>query len=334
MYPSFIAAADAPINGAHLDVPSWHWVALISWFSLLIGIDLFLHRKDHAPKMRESVIQTLIWVALGIGLGFVIWAIYGSQAGAEYFGGFAIEKSLSIDNVFVWAIILSYFRIPAKYQHRVLFWGVFGALIFRAIFIFAGVAILDRFEFALAALGILLLWTGYKIFTGGSDEFDPKTSRMIKTLKKVIPVSHHLNGHALFTHEDGKRVATMLFVALCAIEVTDVFFAIDSVPAILAISRDPFIVFASNAAAILGLRALYFVFHGMKEKFWLLNRGLGIILVGVGIKMFISPSKVFGLDWFGIHIPIAVSLTFILSVLLMSIAASFYLPQPAKDEQH
>ncbi len=319
-------------NAAKLVVPNWHWAVLVGWFAFLLILDLVVfHRKDHEPSMRESITQTLIWVGLGIGLGFVMWAVYGGQAGAEYFSGFAIEKSLSIDNVFVWSIILGYFKVPGKYQHRVLFWGVFGALVFRALFIFAGVAVLERFEIALLLLGGLLLATGYKVFRGGNEEFDPETSGMIKWLKKVIPVSHHLHGHALFTHEKGQRVATMLFVALCAIEITDIFFAIDSVPAILAVARDPFIVFASNAAAILGLRALYFVFHGMKEKFWLLNRGLGIILVGVGVKMLISPHEILGLHWFGIHTPTAISLTFILSILIMSITASFYLPEPDKS---
>ena len=316
-------------NAALLHVPGWHWALLIGWFAFLLLVDLVIfHKEDHEPSMRESIVQTCIWVGLGIALGFVMWAAYGGQASAEYFSGFAIEKSLSIDNVFVWSILLSYFKVPTKYQHRVLFWGVFGALLFRALFIFAGVAILARFEIALVLLGILLLITGYKVFRGGNEEFDPETSVMIKWLKKVIPVSHKLHGHALFTKENGKRVATMLFVALCAIEITDILFAIDSVPAILAVARDPFIVFASNAAAILGLRALYFVFHGMKEKFWLLNRGLGIILVGVGLKMLISPEEIFGVHWFGVHTPTAISLTFILSILTMSIAASFYLPEP------
>ncbi len=320
-------------TAAKLTVPGWHWGLLIGWFAFLLILDLVVfHKEDHEPSMRESITQTIVWVSLGIALGFVIWAAYGGQASAEYFSGFAIEKSLSIDNVFVWSIILTYFKVPGKYQHRVLFWGVFGALLFRALFIFAGVAVLERFEIALFFLVILLLITGYKVFRGGSEEFDPETSGMIKWLKKIIPVSHHLHGHALFTHENGKRVATMLFVALCAIEITDIFFAIDSVPAILAVARDPFIVFASNAAAILGLRALYFVFHGMKDKFWLLNRGLGIILVGVGIKMLISPTEIFGFHWFGIHTSIAISLTFILSILTMSITASFYLPEPGKSD--
>ena len=329
----FVAVSSATQEAVRLQIPGWHWALLISWFAFLLLIDLIVHRKDHAPSMRESVVQTIIWVSLGVGLGFVMWWAYGAAASAEYFSGFAIEKSLSIDNVFVWSIILSYFRVPAKYQHRVLFWGIFGALAFRAIFIFAGVAILDRFEIALVLLGLLLLWTGYKIFRGGSDEFNPKTSRLIHFVKKAFPVSHSMDGHHFFVREKGIRHATILFLALCAIEITDILFAIDSVPAILAVARDPFIVFASNAAAILGLRALYFVFHGMKEKFWLLNRGLGIILVGVGIKMLISADKIFGINWLGIHIPTVVSLTFILSVLLMSITASFYIPQPEKKSE-
>ncbi len=325
----FFAASESAVELVRLDIPGWHWIVLISWFTLLLLLDLFVfHRKDHAPKMKESIIQTIVWVGLGIGLGILMWPLYGGHAAAEYFSGFAIEKSLSIDNVFVWSIILSYFRVPAKYQHRVLFWGIFGALIFRALFIFLGVAILDRFEIALILLGLLLLWTGYKIFGGGSDEFNPKTSRMIKFLRKFIHISHEIHGHSLFIKEGGKRVATVLFLALCAIELTDILFAIDSVPAILAVARDPFIVFASNAAAILGLRALYFVFHGMKERFWLLNRGLGIILIGVGIKMLISVDKVLGIDWFGYHVPTSLSLTFILSVLLISITASFHIANP------
>ncbi|TXG76542.1 TerC/Alx family metal homeostasis membrane protein [Patescibacteria group bacterium] len=318
-------------NAVKLSVPGWHWVLLLGWFGLLLLIDLVVfHREDHVPTLKQSITQTIIWVGLGIAMGFVFWPIYGGHASAEYFSGFAIEKSLSIDNVFVWSIILSYFNVPGKYQHRVLFWGVFGALLFRALFIFAGVALIERFEITLLLLGGLLLFTGYKVFRSGDNEFDPKRSVMIKWLKKIIPVSHNLHGHALFTHEDGKRVATMLFVALCAIELTDIFFAIDSVPAILAVARDPFIVFASNASAILGLRALYSVFHGMKDKFWLLNQGLGIILVGVGIKMLISPHEILGIPWLDIHTPTIVSLSFILGVLAISIAGSLRIAQPEK----
>lgn len=305
-------------------VPGWHWLLLISWFVFLILFDiLVLHRHDHKPSFKESSVQSLAWIALGVGLGLVFWPLYGANAAGQYFSGYLIEKSLSIDNVFVWSIILSYFAIPKKYQHRVLFWGVIGALIMRIIFIFAGIAVMERFEATLLIFGGILLYSGFKILTHDhGSEFDPSKSAFVKLCKKFIPVSHHLDGHKLFTHENGKRVATMLFMALLAVEFTDVLFAIDSVPAILAVSRDPYIVFASNAAAILGLRALYFVFDYIKEKFWLLNKALGLLLIGVGIKMLISPHELFGYHWFGIKIPTTISLltisTFVASAILLS----------------
>lgn len=317
-----------------LNIPGWHWAILISWFALLLILDLVVfHRKDKEPNLKTAIWQSIMWISLGVALGFVMWPIYGPKATSEYFSGFLIEKSLSIDNVFVWSAILGYFAIPRKYQHRVLFWGVFGALVLRAIFIFAGVAVIQSFQIALILLGALLLYSGYKIFTGGSGEFDPETSRMIVWLKKVIPVSHKLDGHKLFTHEKGKRVATLLFVALLAIEFTDILFAVDSVPAILAVARDPFIIFASNAAAILGLRALYFVFDELKNKFWLLNKGLGIILVGVGLKMVVSPDEIFGFNWLNWHISTNISLIVIILILTISMAASLYIkpPKQAKD---
>ena len=249
-----------------IHVPGWHWAILISWFALLLIVDiLVLHRKDHAPSLREAAAQSIVWVGLGVGLGVLFWPLYGADASGQYFSGYIIEKSLSIDNVFAWSVLLSYFRIPKQYQHRVLFWGVFGALVMRAIFIFAGIAALERFEPTLIIFGLILLYSGIKIFNSHEETaFDPTKSKSFKLLRKLIPVSHNLDGHNLFTRENGKRVATVLFIALLAIEMTDVIFAIDSVPAILAVSRDPFIVFSSNAAAILGLRALYFVFDKIK----------------------------------------------------------------------
>lgn len=317
-----------------INVPSWHWVILIGWFAALLIIDiLVLHRKDHSPSFREATLQSLVWIGLGIGLGLLFWPLYGSNAAGQYFSGYLIEKSLSIDNVFAWSVILTYFRIPKKYQHRVLFWGVFGALVMRAIFIFAGIAVLERFEPVLLLFGAILLYSGAKILLHSEeDEFDPAKSKTLKLLRRIIPVSHHLDGHNLFTHENGKRVATILFIALIAIELTDVVFAIDSVPAILAISRDPFIVFSSNAAAILGLRALYFVFDKIKEKFWLLNKALGLLLIGVGIKMVISPHTLFGRHWLGIEIPTSISLGTIAVFLTGVIVLSLMLENPADSK--
>lgn len=313
-----------------IHVPGWHWAALIGWFALLLVIDIVvLHKKDHSPSLREATLQSIVWIGLGIGLGILFWPLYGANAAGQYFSGYLIEKSLSIDNVFAWSVILTYFRIPKKYQHRVLFWGIFGALIMRAIFIFAGIAVLERFEPVLLLFGGILLYSGFKILTHSEeDEFDPAKSKVLNFFRRIIPVSHHLDGHNLFTRENGKRVATILFIALLAVELTDVVFAIDSVPAILAVSRDPFIVFSSNAAAILGLRALYFVFDKIKEKFWLLNKALGILLIGVGIKMIISPSQLFGRDWLGIHVPTGVSLGTIAIFLTGTIILSSVLTPP------
>ncbi len=326
--PPFVATASGAVE--HINVPYWHWIILIAWFSLLLVIDiLVLHRKDHEPTAREATVQSLVWIALGVGLGLLFWPIYGSAASSQYFSGYLIEKSLSIDNVFAWSVLLAFFKIPKKYQHRVLFWGVFGALIMRAIFIFAGIAVLERFEFTLIIFGLILLWSGAKIFSSHEEvAFDPTKSRMLKLLKRIIPLSHNLDGHKLFTVENGKHVATILFIALLAVEMTDVIFAIDSVPAILAISRDPFIVFSSNAAAILGLRALYFVFDKIKERFWLLNKALGLLLVGVGIKMIISPSTLFGYNWLGIHVPTNISLAIISITLVSTVILSSLIKQP------
>lgn len=318
-----------------INVPGWHWSVLIGWFALLLIVDiLVLHRKDHSPTLHEATVQSLVWIGLGVGLGVLFWPLYGASASAQYFSGYLIEKSLSIDNVFAWSVLLAYFKIPKKYQHRVLFWGVFGALIMRAIFIFAGIAALERFEPTLIIFGGILLYSGAKLFASREDlEFDPTKSRTLKFFRRAIPVSHHLDGHKLFTYENGKRVATMLFIALLAIEMTDVIFAIDSVPAILAISRDPFIVFSSNAAAILGLRALYFVFDKIKERFWLLNKALGLLLIGVGFKMIISPHALFGRAWFGIEIPTGVSLGCIALFLIGTVILSTVFKPPATHQR-
>lgn len=328
------AAAEEVIK-LDINVTWWHWVLLTVWFVFLILFDiLVVHRKDEKPTLRSATIQTIIWIVLGILLGAVIWIAYGSEAGGQYFSGYLIEKSLSIDNVFAWAVILAYFKIPKIYQHRVLFWGIFGAITMRIIFVFAGIALLDKFEPILIVFGLILLWSGIKLLrTKEKDEFNPASSKLYRVLKKIIPVSHHLDGHKLFTREKGKRVATMLFMALLVIEATDVVFAIDSVPAILAVSRTPFIIIASTAAAILGMRALYFVFDFIKDMFWLLNYALGLLLLFIGVKMFIAPSYVFGLEWFGIHIPTFASLTVIVLLISGAVVGSLLIKNPHPIEE-
>jgi tellurite resistance protein TerC len=247
---------------------------------------------------------------------FVIWFAFSGAAAGEYISGYLIEKSLSIDNVFVWALIFTYFKVPGKYQHRVLFWGIFGALVLRAVFIFAGVALIEKFDWILYVFGAFLLFTAVKMIVKSDEEVDPSQSVFLRILRKVVPVTDELDGQKLFTRVNAKRVATPLFAVLMLVEATDVIFAVDSVPAVLAVSREQFIVFSSNAFAILGLRALYFLLADMHARFSYLQEGLAIILAFVGVKMIIAQKPI------EYHIPTATSLLVIALVLGVSILMS------------
>lgn len=328
-----LLAASPSELALNLPIFWWHWVLLFGWFIGLILIDILVfHRKDHEASFRSALLQSAAWIALGIGLGIVIWQAFGGEAAGQYFSGYVVEKSLSIDNVFTWALILTYLKIPKKYQHRVLFWGVLGAIILRVIFVFAGIALIERFEPVLIIFGLILLYSGLKLLkTDKEHEYDPRDGKIFQVITRFVPVAHHLDGHKLFTRENGKRVATMLFVALLMVEFTDVVFAVDSVPAILAVSHEPFIIIASNAAAILGMRALYFVFDILKETFWLLNHALALLLLFVGTKMFIAPSEVFGRAWFDIHISTNLSLIIITTLLAGGVIGSLVIKKPEKQ---
>lgn len=321
--------AVAGSEALRLNTQWWHWALLGGWFLFLILFDLLvIHKRDHTPTLKSSVHQSLVWIFLGLGLGIIMLLGFGREAGGQYFTGFLIEQSLSIDNVFAWSVILSYFAIPGKYRHRVLFWGIFGALVMRAVFVFAGIALINRYESILLIFGLILIYSAFKLLTkNDQDEFDPGTNKLFKWIRKIIPVSHQLDGHKLFTKENGKRVATVLFVALIVIEITDAIFAVDSVPAILAVSRDPFIILSSNAAAILGLRALYFVFEFIKDRFWLLNKGLGLLLLFIGGKMLLTPEHVFGHKWVGLQMPTVFSLGIIALFISATIAGSLLYPK-------
>lgn len=333
MFTNFASTVSKAGENLNIHAEWWHWALLGAWFLFLILFDLLVvHRRDHTPTLKSSVHQSLVWIGLGVALGFVIIAAYGGEAGSQYFSGYLIEKSLSVDNVFAWSVILAYLKIPKKYQHRVLFWGIFGALVMRTIFVFAGIALIEHFEPILLFFGLLLLYSGFKLLHAREgDEFDPTTSRFFKFVKRHLHISHHLDGHNLFTIENGKRVGTMLLMALIVIEFTDAIFAVDSVPAILAVSRDPFIVLSSNAAAILGLRALYFVFEFIKDKFWLLNKALGVLLLFVGVKMMIAPEKVFGYNWFGTHLATGLSLGIIGLILATGVIGSLVIPHKTAE---
>ena len=297
-----------------LDVPAWAWAALLAAIVvLLLGDLLLVHRRPHAVTFRAAAIESGIWIALGLGFAVVLAAVAGGAAAGEYLSGYLIEKSLSIDNVFVWAVIFAYVGVPDRYQFRVLFWGIFGALALRAVFIFAGVALLDRFDWVLYVFGAFLLVTAVKIARHTGAAVHPERNPVLRLVRRIVPSTDEYDGQRLFTRRTGAWLATPLFVVLVLIETTDVVFAVDSIPAVLAVSQEPFIVFAANAFAILGLRALYFCLAGMADRFRYLNRGLGVVLAFVGLKMLLADV---------VHPPTVVSLGVIVGILALTIGLS------------
>jgi tellurite resistance protein TerC len=314
VHPLLAAAETSGGDFARFQVEPWQWAAFVALVAALLMADLLIvHRTAKEVSFKEAAIESAVWITIGLSFTLVVLAWQGGQAGGEYLAGYLIEKSLSIDNVFVWAVLLSYFGIPKQYQFRVLFWGVFGALVLRAVFIFAGVALIERFDFVLYVFGALLLYSAYKIGRHDEAKVHPETSLVLRTVRRLVPSTSEYDGQKLFTRVDGRRLATPLFAVLLMVEATDVIFAVDSIPAILAVSREPFIVFSSNAFAILGLRALYFCLAGMAGKFRYLNVGLAIILAFVGVKMLLS--QVY-------HLPTWASLLVIVVVLTVTIVAS------------
>ncbi len=307
------AATSSKSQFADLNVPVWAWIGLAVAIALLLGIDLYRHRDDHEPTPKQALGESLVWVTCGLSFGAVILIGFGGQAFGEYMSGYLIEKSLSVDNVFVWSLLFTTMAIPLKFQHRVLFWGIFGALTLRAIFIVVGSALIVKFWWVLLVFGIFLVYSGVKIIRHRDDEGSDGATRGLGLLRRFIPVSDTLDGHKFFTTMNAKRAATPLFAALVVIEVTDVIFAVDSVPAILAVSQEPFLVFASNAFAILGLRAMYFLLANAKERFHYLSHALGGILVFVGIKMTLA-------HW--LHINTYLSLAIIMAMLAIAIMLS------------
>ena len=312
---SLLASTNAKDGFVHLSVNNWDWIMFGLLLVSLMALDLFLHRGHETPERRRIVKETLCWVAVALAFGAWIWFRFGGAAAGEYYSGWAIEKSLSVDNVFVWALLLgpSSFAVPLKYQHKVLFWGVFGAIIMRFLFVGAGTTLLEKFWPSVLFMGAFLLWTGIKVFKHDDDEPSEGESRVIRLVRKVVPVSNELDGAKFFTKVNGKRMATPLVAALIVIELTDVVFAVDSVPAILAVSREPYIVMTSNLFAILGLRSLYFLLAEAKDKLHYLPKALGVVLVFVGAKMVIG-------HWY--HVNTTLSLLVIFVILTTAIIAS------------
>ena len=305
-----------------MDTPILFWILFNAFVLLMLALDLgVFHRKSHEVSLREALTWTGVWIFLALVFNGILFYWKGQQQALEFFTGYLVEKALSVDNIFVFIMIFTYFQVPSKYQHKVLFWGIIGALIMRIIFIFAGAALIQKFHFTIYVFGALLIYTGYKMFFHNNTKIEPDKNPVIRFFKRFMPVTPDLQGDKFFVKIDGKRVATPLFLVLILIETTDLIFAVDSIPAILAITQDQFIVYTSNVFAILGLRSLYFALAGVVNRFWLLSYGLAVVLVFVGIKMLL-------VDVY--KIPIELSLAFIASVITLSVILSFNIKPPKK----
>lgn len=298
------------------------WIVFNVFILAMLLVDLFVfHRESHEIKVKESLKLSAFWIALALLFNAGIYFFIGSDAALKFLAGYVIEKSLSVDNLFVFLLIFSYFKVPHRYQHNILFWGIFGALVFRAVFIVCGIALIHRFEWIIYVFGSFLVFTGLKLFVEKEKEIDPSKNTVLKIVQKFFPISESHEGGRFWVKQGKKWVVTPLFLVLVVIETTDIVFAVDSIPAILAVTTDPLIVYSSNAFAILGLRALYFALAGMMTMFRYLHYGLGLVLVFVGFKMLISHYY---------KIPIWLSLGVILGILTSSILISM----AHKEESH
>ncbi|RKH32573.1 TerC family protein [Corallococcus sicarius] len=290
------------------------WAGFIAFVFAMLALDLgVFHRKAHAISFKEAGAWSAVWVSLALTFNGILWWRFGSGPGMEFLTGYLIEKSLSVDNIFVFVVIFSALKIPAIYQHRVLFWGILSALVLRAVMIFAGVAMLERFHWLIYVFGAFLILTGVKLFVQRNHEDHPEDGWLMRTARRVIPSTPRFDGQKFLTVENGRKLATPLLMALLLVEASDVLFALDSIPAIFAVTRDPFIVFTSNIFAILGLRSLFFLMAGAMEKFSYLKVGLSGVLIFVGAKMALVDV---------VHLSPAVSLGVIALVLGASIVAS------------
>jgi tellurite resistance protein TerC len=279
---------------------------------LMVDLGVF-HRKAHVLSMREATIWSIVWVVVALVFNAIVWVWLGHQKALEFFTGYLVEKALSADNIFVFAVLFNYFAVPPEYRHRVLFWGVLGAIVFRLTFILAGTALLKKFHWVVYIFGIIVIVSGIKLLMRKDEEIDPERNPVLRLARRFLPITPNYHGQNFFVRLNGKFMATPLALVLLVVESTDIVFAIDSIPAIFAITRDPFIVFTSNVCAILGLRALYFLLEGMIRLFRYLDEGLAVILVFIGIKMLVSEFY---------EIPTWVALGFVAAVLAITIALS------------
>lgn len=309
-----------------LEITGWHWAAFIGCVVFFLALDLgVFHRQAHVVKFREALAWTTVWVTLSFAFGlFIAPALIGGwakQDTVEFITGYVIELSLSMDNVFVIALIFTYFRVPAQYQHRVLFWGILGALIMRGVMIAAGAALISRFMWTLYLFGIFLIFTGIKMLFVSDEGVNPEKNPVLRLARRCFPVSANFHGQHFTVHEQGRFSLTPLALVLLVVETTDLIFAVDSIPAIFAVTQKPFIVFTSNVFAILGLRSLYFVLAGAIDYFRYLKIGLSFVLVFIGAKMLLDPHG-HPPKWFQVDIPSSVSLLVVGAIIATSIALS------------
>ena len=296
-----------------MPVPLWAWFAVLGVILVMLAVDLVAHRKAHVIGVREAAVWSIVWVTLGVAFGVLVWSLWGAEFGQQYFAGYLIEKSLAVDNVFVWAIIFAAFAVPREYQHRVLFLGVLGALIFRGIFIAAGAALIENFSWILYVFAAFLIYTGWRMFRSRNDHVHPEKSKILKVFRRFVPMTDAYHGQKFLIRKAGIVVATPLLAVLVLVEITDIIFAVDSIPAIFAVTSEPFLVFTANAFAILGLRAMYFLLADLIHRFIYLKVGLAFVLIWVGIKMLL-------LDV--LYIPTTISLAVVATIITVSIVAS------------
>ncbi|WP_435818536.1 TerC family protein [Micromonospora lupini] len=304
-----------PVAEATVAVPLWAWAAVGGVLAVLLTVDVVAHRDNHVIELREALLWSAVWVGAGLLFGLVVWWGLGGDPAIAYFSGYLLEKALSVDNVFVFALLFGYFRVPAGYQHKVLFWGVVGALAFRLLFILAGAELLDRLAWAGIVLGAFLVWTGWRLAVRGKPDVDPERNRAVRLFRRVVPTDASYHGDRFTARVGGRRVATLLLVALVAIEATDVVFAVDSVAAILAITTNTFLVWTATAFAVLGLRSLYFCLAGLLRHFGHLRYGLALLLAFAGSKLILAETPVGKL-------PVWLTLAVVVLTLAVSIASS------------
>jgi len=306
---AILASFMDPIGGS-----KWLWTGFTVFILTMLSLDLGLfNRKAHTVKYREAWIWSAVWVTLAMGFAGIVFYYLGSASGTEFLTGYLIELSLSVDNLFVFLLIFSYFKVPAKFQHRVLFWGVMGALVMRLTMIFVGATLINRFHWILYIFGAFLVYTGIKMFRDEEIDIQPEQNPLIRLVTRFLPITRHYEEEKFFTKQNGKRTGTLLLLVLMVVEVTDLVFAVDSIPAIFAVTTNTFIVYTSNVFAILGLRSMYFLLAGVVDKFRYLRFGLAIVLTFIGLKMLIS-------RWY--HIPTKASLAVVAVVLVGSVVAS------------